>query len=193
MAQTKQVKRRSGVGTSKKGPARTGNQQQPRHPRRQAGEPVKQYTTKRPRAQGDSLHSKTSPSNSPPNLHYCHTNTHPSRRPHPPPPSPPLQARHHRPARDPPLPTIHRFVTSQTPLRPPRARDLPILYYHPPSGQSSDGRARRSRRCRKPVRRSWCISLRTQICARYMRRRVTIMQKDIQLARRLRGAWGGMG
>lgn len=32
----------------------------------------------------------------------------------------------------------------------------------------------------------------TNLCAIHAKR-VTIMQKDIQLARRLRGAWGGMG
>lgn len=32
----------------------------------------------------------------------------------------------------------------------------------------------------------------TNLCAIHAKR-VTIMQKDIQLARRLRGAWGGLG
>ena len=32
----------------------------------------------------------------------------------------------------------------------------------------------------------------TNLCAIHAKR-VTIMQKDIQLARRIRGAWGGMG
>lgn len=32
----------------------------------------------------------------------------------------------------------------------------------------------------------------TNLCAIHAKR-VTIMQKDIQLARRIRGAWGGLG
>ncbi len=36
-------------------------------------------------------------------------------------------------------------------------------------------------------------ALLTDACSAIHAKRVTIMQKDIQLARRIRGAWGGMG
>jgi histone H3-like centromeric protein A len=43
-----------------------------------------------------------------------------------------------------------------------------------------------------PIEMAILTSLFLSLCAIHAKR-VTIMQKDIQLARRIRGAWGGLG
>ncbi|KAK7880476.1 hypothetical protein WMY93_032883 [Mugilogobius chulae] len=93
----------------------------------------------------------------------------------------PLQARHRSPERDPPLSEVHRAADPQAALPAPGERDRPGLQDRPALPElRRHGSAEASE--------AYLVGLfeDTNLCAIHAKR-VTIMPKDIQLARRIRG------
>ena len=140
-----------------------------------------------------------------------------SRRPAPAQQAAPLQARHRRFARDSTLPTHNRSAPPQTTLFTPRTSLYPLpLHPFPPfqnTGSSNTPPQQVREIALNFVPGSEMLRWQSQaiqalqeaaeaflvhlfedanLCAIHAKR-VTIMQKDIQLARRIRGAWGGLG
>lgn len=130
------------------------------------------------------------------------------------PQAPPLQTRHHRPPRNPSLPTLHRSSPPKTPLLSPGKPPFPLTQTLPPASRFTnatnqvreiglsllpvDGQSLRWQsqaiQALQEAAEAFMVHLfeDTNLCAIHAKR-VTIMQKDVQLARRIRGAWGGLG
>ncbi|KAI4263872.1 MAG: hypothetical protein L6R42_000999 [Xanthoria sp. 1 TBL-2021] len=132
--------------------------------------------------------------------------------PTPNPQTSPIQTRYCCPARNPSLPTFYRTSPPQTTFLPPRMSLLssyPIQAFFPrltirkvreialslvPAGGETLRWQSQAIQALQESAEAFMVHLfeDTNLCAIHAKR-VTIMQKDIQLARRIRGAWGGLG